>query len=901
MITGLSFMWPSATWAESFEWLGQTGDWSDSNQWTPDGGPPTAGDSAAVTATGAPYTLFLDISPTVQGFQLNSSDATFASLADERTLAVNGGALDLISGTLSGNPLFDVFDSDLTIGSSTSGDFIVDYVGLQPNRIHGSQLAAGRQLRLSGGVATFSAPVFTNQGTLQLGLRMIADQFQNEGLFEMIGADQRTVETELHNTGIVVVDTDALLVGALIGRAAANHTNQGSIELLDGERVQFSGDSFTNNDGGMISLGLDSEFHARSMTFIVEGGTVAASPGGSIRSSGGAVELNGGALTGSPLLELSNSDLTIGGTSGDFSADLVFLNTIHGSQLAAGRQLRLSSGVTTFSAPVFTNQGTIQLDADGQIVRLNADQFQNDGLLELFGTNLGVVEAELHNRGTVVHDASSVLHRIGRAGAQHSNRGTLIVHDNRLQVTGDSFANEPDGRIEGTGTFDVANLSTARLDNLGTIAPGLSPEILTIQGDYMQSSTGTLEIEIGGLTPGSDGHDQLVVTGAATLAGRLDVSLINDFSPAVDDEVTYLTAASIAGQFETVFFQDPPEFRALELVYDATAARIRFVEPVPLSYDPTSGGGVWSNPDIWLGQIVPDSDNQATLSNSSAVGQEVTLDGNVIVHTLTIGGPSEQMTLSLPSGTQLSATHGVTVAQGGTVLLDGALFADTVDVESGGALGGDGRIVGKATNSGLLTPGQSPGQLTVEGDFEQSSSGVFSVELGGTATEDFDRLTVAGQAVLGGTLDVSLIEMFEPTPGDRFPILSAADGIVGLFETASLPESDLFTWRIDYGTTQVDLWYDFISPDFDGDGDVDDGDLMIWQDGFGIMDGADKGDGDADGDGDVDGDDFLVWQRQFGQGQGELFAHVPEPATATLLVVTIGLLGCFIRSLSGGH
>ena len=67
------------------------------------------------------------------------------------------------------------------------------------------------------------------------------------------------------------------------------------------------------------------------------------------------------------------------------------------------------------------------------------------------------------------------------------------------------------------------------------------------------------------------------------------------------------------------------------------------------------------------------------------------------------------------------------------------------------------------------------------------------------------------------------------------------------------------------------------SADFDGDGDVDGDDFLIWQSAFGS-----NTDGDADNDGDTDGDDFLIWQSEFGSGVGSN-AGVPEPASVALL------------------
>ena len=91
----------------------------------------------------------------------------------------------------------------------------------------------------------------------------------------------------------------------------------------------------------------------------------------------------------------------------------------------------------------------------------------------------------------------------------------------------------------------------------GKVAPGNSPGVITINGDYTQTASGSLEIEIGGLTPGTL-HDQVVVTGAASLAGHLDVPIVSvpgypAYVPQVNDEITFLTTANgVSGKFDSL-------------------------------------------------------------------------------------------------------------------------------------------------------------------------------------------------------------------------------------------------------------------------------------------------------------------------------------------------------------
>jgi hypothetical protein len=106
------------------------------------------------------------------------------------------------------------------------------------------------------------------------------------------------------------------------------------------------------------------------------------------------------------------------------------------------------------------------------------------------------------------------------------------------------------------------------------------------------------------------------------------------------------------------------------------------------------------------------------------------------------------------------------------------------------------------------------------------------------------------------------------------------------FRTAA---GDMVRGDIEYVTTPV------FEADFDGDGDVDGNDFLLWQVGFGanITSGATKMDGDYDNDGDVDGNDFLGWQVEFpspGEGNGSGGA-IPEPSSILLLAAGGAALG----------
>ena len=147
-----------------------------------------------------------------------------------------------------------------------------------------------------------------------------------------------------------------------------------------------------------------------------------------------------------------------------------------------------------------------------------------------------------------------------------------------------------------------------------------------------------------------------------------------------------------------------------------------------------------------------------------------------------------------------SADLGTLVLQGGEVIVS------AFNIPSGETFSGTGTINSNVTNAGTLSPGSSPGKITVDGDYTQDSSGTLTIELGGTTPDtEYDQLVVTGAAALDGTLDVSRINEFNPELGDSFSILTYASH-TGTFDTLNLPSLDTgLAWEVAYGSTAVTL------------------------------------------------------------------------------------------------
>jgi hypothetical protein len=101
------------------------------------------------------------------------------------------------------------------------------------------------------------------------------------------------------------------------------------------------------------------------------------------------------------------------------------------------------------------------------------------------------------------------------------------------------------GVIQGSGTLNVFNNLGKTLINAGTISPGTltgTPGTLTITGNRRSTATSALSIEIGGTA--NNQFDLLQVSGADTLNGTLNISVINNFVPALSSTFRILTCGS---------------------------------------------------------------------------------------------------------------------------------------------------------------------------------------------------------------------------------------------------------------------------------------------------------------------------------------------------------------------
>lgn len=100
-------------------------------------------------------------------------------------------------------------------------------------------------------------------------------------------------------------------------------------------------------------------------------------------------------------------------------------------------------------------------------------------------------------------------------------------------------------------------------------------------------------------------------------------------------------------------------------------------------------------------------------------------------------------------------------------------------------------------NDGLISPGHSPGKITVTGNFTMGDSAIYKCEIKDTtgAGTGHDQIDISGNTTLAGTLDI-VLDGYSPKDNDIFEIIKYGGTLSGTFGAITgMP----IGWKIDYG------------------------------------------------------------------------------------------------------
>ncbi len=156
---------------------------------------------------------------------------------------------------------------------------------------------------------------------------------------------------------------------------------------------------------------------------------------------------------------------------------------------------------------------------------------------------------------------------------------------------------------------------------------------------------------------------------------------------------------------------------------------------------------------------------------------------------------------------------GPTTVDGGLLKVNGAIVSDVV-IASGGSLGGSGRVGGSISigAGGAISPGNSPGILTVAGDLTFGAGSTYVAQVQPGASPDHDQIKVTGAGHVATIVDGAAVQV-QPAgvAGDygrinSYAILTADGGVSGSFDSHLSITGDLpLKPYLVYSAHEVDL------------------------------------------------------------------------------------------------
>ncbi len=529
------------------------------------------------------------------------------------------------------------------------------------NATNGSTLLLG-----SAGHGT--AGIFTNSGTITgvSGQVWIIETLNNAGstlaLNAATGSYQLVGGTILGGT--VTTTGAAALFATQYNSTLAGVTLAGSLNLsdTDGAIVTVTG-GLTLSQGSVI-MGDNPALSGATLTFqgtqtLAGTGTVTLS---NLFPSGGLVVPSGSTLTIAPGITVQGNSGMVGSSTGGQLVN-------HGTIMATGSGMLTAQGDTNYAAGTLTGGtweavGGSTLLLVGAAITTNAANILLDGAssqidsdtsgtnaLAPFATNAAAGRFTIQNgadfttaqaftnAGTLTINSGSTF-SAGGTGQYTQTGGTTILNAGTLGTTGNQI------KIQG-GTLSGPGTVTGSLSNAGEVDLGSNPGTLAVSGNYTQTSTGVLTIQVGGATAGSL-FDQVNISGTATLGGTLTATLINGYAPGNDEHYDVLNFASSTGSFAT--FDSPQINGSPAFATEATPSSFELI-------------GATTTPDLAVSRIA-----------------------------FTPGNASQDQDVSVT----------FTVTNLGTVATTAGSWTDSVYLSTEGVVDGNAFLLGRVTHTGNL-------------------------------------------------------------------------------------------------------------------------------------------------------------------------------------------------------
>lgn len=468
----------------------------------------------AVELSGGGNTLTLERGYSFVGNMVSNSGSTGGG----DTLALGGTA----------NYSFDV--SHIVTSQPTSWTGAVQYYGFTRYTKTGSSTWT-----LIGADTAVTTPWSINAGTLSVSsdssLGATGGTLTFDGGTLEITAGFSSTGRDVNLTGNGTFQTHADLTASGIISGAGSLTKSGTATLTLTGANSFTGGMAV--DAGTVAAGNDTALGAGAVN-MAEGTSVSFAVDGLSLA-------NAFVLNGDPAFDVANSQTgTISGVIADGATPGVLEKDGGGTLILTGANTY--SGGTTVSAGTLQGNST---SLQGNITDNATLAFNQGGDGSFAGVISGTGALSKTGSGTLILNGANTY-----SGSTTISAGTLEVGDAshvHASVAG-TVAVQSGGALLGHGIIG------GNVSNAGTVMPGGSVGVLTVNGNYTQNASGTLNIEITPNTTPGTGFSQLQVDGSASLDGTLAVQ-VDPGTYLANSEYDLVQAGSgVSGTFATTMY-----------------------------------------------------------------------------------------------------------------------------------------------------------------------------------------------------------------------------------------------------------------------------------------------------------------------------------------------------------
>lgn len=537
---------------------------------------------------------------------------------------------------------------------------------------------------------------------------------------------------------------------------------------------QSDSNTFNFNVGGQPSFVNTGEFRKSTGIQTNMGNWQFTNDGGAINAQTGVINFNtasntfnnGGIFKGAGVVRVS------GGAS--FNGDFVSDNLEIAGGTNSGSNARLMGGAAGAGAVTWSGgslTGSWELSSGTTLI--GAD-----------GTTKQLVNHDVTNNGTILWQSTADLH--GGSGTL-TNNGLFEAQANaRLNhnIGGQPiFVNSASGTLRAADGISFTNLDFNFVNNGGAL-DARSGGQLVFEGNANSFNDGTQFIGAGRIRVASNATFSGNYT-SANLELESGTASGNNANKAIAHGTTKWTGGSINGTWELASGHTlvGADGAAKQLVNHNVTNNGTILWQTTNNI--TGGGGTLINNGLFEFQT------NADMTHTS--GGQPAFANNGMVRKSAGAGETSLASISF-------SNNGVVDVQSGSIRLPNGF------TNNGILMGVGSFATNTLTNAGHVAPGASPGSLSIDANFAQTSVGVLDIELGNLAS--FDQLLVDGTATLDGFLALSCFGDCGFVVGDEITILDSTGNLTGEFSagvTLTGFNTGAFDVIYDYSADEVRL------------------------------------------------------------------------------------------------